>query len=59
MCEIDWAVLGTWVQAIGGIGALYFLYKTFNSQNETLKEQQKITILEQKKFNDSKRALKK
>lgn len=56
MCAIDWQIIADLIQAIGSIGgliALYFLYKTLKLQNQTLKEQQRLTDLEHKRYIES------
>lgn len=53
MFNIDWAILGTWVQAIGGLGALFFLIKTFKEQRKVTEYQYKLTELELIRFKDS------
>ena len=52
-CVIDWDKVPNWVQAVGAIIAAIGLIVTLLLQRITLKEQQKITQLEQKKFLDS------
>ena len=53
MKQIDWDKVPIWIQAIGAIIAAGGLLITLFLQRKTLKEQQKITQLEQKKFLDS------
>lgn len=50
---IDWDKVPEWTQAIGAVIAAIGLVYTLLLQRKTLKEQQKITQLEQKKFLDS------
>jgi len=52
-CEIDWEKVPDWIQAIGSVIAAVGLVITLLLQRKTLKEQQIITRLEQKKFLDS------
>lgn len=53
LCEIDWDKVPDWIQAIGAVIAAIGLVITLLLQLRTLKEQQIITQLEQKKFLDS------
>jgi hypothetical protein len=53
MDDINWATVGTWVQAIGGLGALFFLIKTFKEQRKVTEYQYKLTELELIRFKDS------
>lgn len=56
MCQVNWELVPVWIQAIGSLGGLFaliFLWQTLRSQNRTLKEQQRLTDLEHKKFKDS------
>ena len=56
MNEINWELVPVWIQAIGSLGgvvALYFLWQTLKAQNKTLKEQQKLTDLEHRRYLES------
>lgn len=53
MCTIDWQLV---IEAIGSLGsllALFFIFKTLRLQNSTLKEQQRLTDLEHKRYIES------
>jgi len=57
LCEIDWEIVPTWIQAIGALIAsiglvitLILQRRTLKSQQKTLEEQQKITFIEQRRF---------
>ena len=53
LCNINWEKIPDWIQAIGAVIAAIGLVITLLLQRKTLKEQQIITQLEQKKFLDS------
>lgn len=53
LCGIDWDKVPDWIQAFGAVVAAVGLVITLLLQRKTLKEQQIITKLEQKKFLDS------
>lgn len=53
LCDIKWDKAPDWIQAIGAVIAAIGLVITLLLQRRTLKEQQIITQLEQKKFLDS------
>src|SRR5688572_20141132 len=53
LCEINWDKVPDWIQAFGAVIAAVGLVITLLLQLKTLKEQQVITQLEQKKFLDS------
>jgi hypothetical protein len=52
-CEIDWAKVPDWIQAIGALIASIGLVITLMLQRKTLQEQQIITSLERTKFINS------
>lgn len=53
LCDINWDKTPDWIQAIAAVIAAIGLVITLLLQRKTLKEQQIITQLEQKKFLDS------
>jgi len=53
LCETNWSEIPNWIQAVGVVFASIGLVITLLLQRKTLKEQQIITKLEQKRFLDS------
>ncbi|WP_288879232.1 hypothetical protein [Pedobacter panaciterrae] len=50
ICTVEWGSVPDWVQAIGAVVASIGLVYTLILQQKTLKEQQKITLIEQENF---------